>query len=69
MIAGARAVRALLKELGLESWVKTTGGKGLHVTVPVLPEHGWDEVKNFCQRVAQELARREPDRTLMYTDR
>jgi bifunctional non-homologous end joining protein LigD len=62
VIAGARAVRALLKELGLESWVKTTGGKGLHVTVPILPERGWDEIKAFCQHVAQELARREPER-------
>ena len=60
--AGARAVRALLEELGLKSWLKTTGGKGLHVTVPIAPEHGWDEVRAFCQHVAQELARREPER-------
>jgi bifunctional non-homologous end joining protein LigD len=62
VIAAARAVRALLAELGLNSWVKTTGGKGLHVTVPVQPEQGWDEVKAFCQHVAQELTRREPER-------
>jgi bifunctional non-homologous end joining protein LigD len=60
--AGAHAVRALLEELGLKSWLKTTGGKGLHVTVPIVPEQGWDEVKAFCQHVAQELTRREPER-------
>jgi bifunctional non-homologous end joining protein LigD len=62
VIAGAHAVRALLAELGLKSWLKTTGGKGLHVTVPIVPEHGWDEIKAFCQHVAQELTRREPER-------
>jgi bifunctional non-homologous end joining protein LigD len=62
VIAAAQAVRALLVELGLSSWVKTTGGKGLHVTVPIDPEQGWDEVKSFCQHVAQELTRRDPER-------
>ncbi|HWZ93526.1 MAG TPA: non-homologous end-joining DNA ligase, partial [Polyangiaceae bacterium] len=62
VITGARALRALLDELGLKSWIKTTGGKGLHVTVPIQPEHGWDEVRAFCQHVAQELTRREPER-------
>src|SRR3989442_1961905 len=37
----ARRVRALLTELGLESFVKTTGGKGLHVCGPLQPEHRW----------------------------
>jgi len=59
VVAGARAVRALLDELGLESWLKTTGGKGLHVTVP---RADWDEVKAFCRAVAEELARRDPER-------
>ncbi|HEY4105559.1 MAG TPA: DNA ligase D, partial [Polyangiaceae bacterium] len=54
-------VKALLEELRLESWVKTTGGKGLHVTVPIAPEHGWDDVKTFCQRVAREIAARDPE--------
>jgi bifunctional non-homologous end joining protein LigD len=62
VMSAARAVRALLEEMGLKSWLKTTGGKGLHVTVPLLPDHGWDEIKSFCQYVAQELVRREPDR-------
>jgi bifunctional non-homologous end joining protein LigD len=62
VIAGAHAVRELLEELGLKSWLKTTGGKGLHVTVPIAPEHGWDEIKEFCQYVAQEITRRDPER-------
>jgi bifunctional non-homologous end joining protein LigD len=61
-IAGARALRQLLEELGLKSWVKTTGGKGLHVTVPIVPQAGWDEIKEFCRAVAEELTRREPER-------
>ena len=62
VIRGAREVRSFLQELGLESWVKTTGGKGLHVTVPITPDRGWDEIKAFCQRVAQELAARDPEK-------
>ncbi|MET0792665.1 MAG: DNA ligase D, partial [Polyangiaceae bacterium] len=62
VVTAARATRALLEELGLKSWVKTTGGKGLHVTVPITPRADWDEVKAFCRAVAEELARREPER-------
>lgn len=61
---GARALRELLEELGLKSWLKTTGGKGLHLTVPILPEAGWEEVKEFCRAVAEELTRRDPERYL-----
>jgi bifunctional non-homologous end joining protein LigD len=56
----ARRVRALLTELGLESFVKTTGGKGLHVCVPLQPEHGWQELEEFTRAVAVRLARDEP---------
>ncbi|HEY5376031.1 MAG TPA: DNA ligase D [Polyangiaceae bacterium] len=61
VVAGARAMRALLLEYELKSWVKTTGGKGLHVTVPIEPEQDWDTVKAFCRNVAEELARRHPE--------
>jgi bifunctional non-homologous end joining protein LigD len=61
-IAGAHALRELLEELGLQSWIKTTGGKGLHVTVPIVPRADWDEVKTFCRAVAEELTRRQPER-------
>ena len=56
----ARRVRALLTEIGLESFVKTTGGKGLHVCVPLQPEHGWEELEEFTRAVALRLAREEP---------
>ncbi len=58
--AAARRVRALLAGRGLESFVKTTGGKGLHVCVPLAPEQGWDELAEFTRAVAQRLARDEP---------
>jgi bifunctional non-homologous end joining protein LigD len=58
--AAARRVRALLGELELESFVKTTGGKGLHVCVPLKPEHGWEALEEFTRGVAQRLAREEP---------
>ena len=58
--AAARRVRALLAERGLESFVKTTGGKGLHVCVPLEPERGWEELEDFTRAVAQRLARDEP---------
>jgi len=58
--AAARRVRALLSERGLESFVKTTGGKGLHVCVPLQPERGWEELEEFTRAVALRLARDEP---------
>jgi bifunctional non-homologous end joining protein LigD len=58
--AAARRVRALLAGAGLESFVKTTGGKGLHVCVPLVPERGWKELEEFTRLVAQRLARDEP---------
>jgi bifunctional non-homologous end joining protein LigD len=58
--AAARRVRALLRDRGLESFVKTTGGKGLHVCVPLEPELGWEEIEAFTRAVAQRLARDEP---------
>jgi bifunctional non-homologous end joining protein LigD len=59
--AGARRVRAVLADLGLESFVKTTGGKGLHVCVPLAPERSWDELEEFTRQVALRLARDEPE--------
>src|SRR5690606_18082409 len=62
VLEAARELRALLLELGLESYVKTTGGKGLHVVVPIRPAADWDSVKVFSQSVAEFMARRNPDR-------
>jgi bifunctional non-homologous end joining protein LigD len=56
MKEAARLTRELLEELGLISFCKTSGGKGLHVVVPLTPQAGWDEVKGFSQAVAQHMA-------------
>lgn len=56
MIEAARLTRELLAELGLESFCKTSGGKGLHVVVPIVKQAGWDEAKGFSQAVAQHMA-------------
>jgi len=57
-VEAAFEVRALLEEIGLRSWVKTTGGKGLHVVVPLSRRHTWDEVKDFSRAVAVETSAR-----------
>jgi len=54
--------RALLEELGLQSWLKTSGGKGLHVVVPLAPRLPYDAVKAFSQDVVRHLARTIPQR-------
>jgi bifunctional non-homologous end joining protein LigD len=62
VIEGAQLTRALLDELGLHSFVKTTGGKGLHVVVPIKPEHSWDVIKPFSRAIAIHLEVHLPDR-------
>ena len=62
IVAAARETRALLDRLGVISFVKTTGGKGLHVVVPLQKRHSWDEVKDFARNVAMHLTRASPDR-------
>ena len=58
----AQLTRALLDELVLASFLKTSGGKGLHVVVPLTPRDDWDTVKDFSQAVVQHLARVVPTR-------
>ena len=53
---GAQLLGAFLKELGLESFLKTSGGKGLHIVLPLSPKADWDTVKGFGQQVAQHMA-------------
>jgi bifunctional non-homologous end joining protein LigD len=58
----ALLVRTLLTELGLEAWLKTSGGKGLHVVVPLAPRRDYDSVKGFSQAVVRHIARTIPQR-------
>jgi bifunctional non-homologous end joining protein LigD len=58
----AHLVNSLLEEIGLRGFLKTTGGKGLHVVVPVRPVQPWDTVKGFTRAVAEVLAGTFPDR-------
>jgi bifunctional non-homologous end joining protein LigD len=62
VIHAAHTVRLLLEELGLASFLKTTGGKGLHLVVPIQPRTEWDKAKAFCHAVADFLVRAAPDR-------
>ncbi|MGU3665789.1 DNA ligase D [Methylobacterium sp. A49B] len=62
LVAGAVEVRERLEKRGLLSFVKTTGGKGLHVVTPVKPQMTWAEAKAFTKRVASEMAKDSPDR-------
>jgi bifunctional non-homologous end joining protein LigD len=62
VIAGAREVRQRLDTLGLESFVKTTGGKGLHVVVPLTPKAGWEDVKAFARELAESMEADSPQR-------
>ena len=52
----AMLLRAFLTELGLPAWLKTSGGKGLHVVVPIRPKYDWDTVKAFSQAIVAHLA-------------
>jgi len=58
----AQLVHAFLDELGLPSFLKTSGGKGLHIVVPLKKQYDWDTVKSFSQAVVQHLSRTIPDR-------
>lgn len=59
---GARLVQTLLQELALDGWLKTSGGKGLHIVVPIRPQHDWDTVKALAQAIVRHLAETLPQR-------
>ena len=60
VVAAARQVRDLLRQIGLESFVRTTGGKGLHVVVPLNPGCDWDVAKPFAHAFAQGMVELDP---------
>ena len=60
VVEAARALRAVLQTLGLESWVKTTGGRGLHIVAPTVRHRDWSECLTFSRAVADALVRHAP---------
>jgi bifunctional non-homologous end joining protein LigD len=58
----AQLMHAFLDQLGLPAFLKTSGGKGLHVVVPVKPYYDWDTVKDFSKAVVEHMARTLPER-------
>jgi bifunctional non-homologous end joining protein LigD len=65
VIAAAREVRATLDSVKLTSFLKTTGGKGLHLVVPIARRYDWQQVKAFAKRAAEKLAKEKPERYLI----
>lgn len=62
VVEAAQRVRDMLRGFDLESFLKTSGGKGLHVVVPIARRHEWPEMKAFCKGVARRIADEEPER-------
>jgi bifunctional non-homologous end joining protein LigD len=57
-------VRKRLRQAGLESFVRLSGGKGLHVMVPIKPGPSWEQAKDFCEAIAKGLVEDQPQRYL-----
>jgi len=60
LVRAARDVRTLLREQRLQSFVRLSGGKGVHVVAPIRRGPAWNEAKDFCESVARTLAARQP---------
>jgi len=66
VVAAAKLVRQLLSALDLDAFVKTTGGRGLHVVVPIAPRADWSECLAFARAFAQAVVRKRPE---IFTER
>jgi len=62
LVEATQLVKALLEQIGLQGFLKTTGGKGLHVVIPIEPTLRWDAIKGFTKAIAEVLTRTFPDR-------
>jgi bifunctional non-homologous end joining protein LigD len=58
VIEGARLLYRTLESLRLPMFLKTSGGKGLHITIPIEPTIDWDSAKSFCETIAKSLAQK-----------
>jgi bifunctional non-homologous end joining protein LigD len=61
LVEATNLTRTLLDGMRLKSFVKTTGGKGVHVVAPIVPELGWDDLKEFTRLIARMLTRAQPE--------
>ena len=59
--AGAELMRTILRELNLSAFLKTSGGKGLHVVTPIEPQFDWDTVKSFSRAIVDHMATTLPE--------
>lgn len=62
VVEAAFEVKDQLEQYQLTSFVKTTGGKGLHIVIPIKPEYDWEEVKNFTRVFVEFLERKDPEK-------
>jgi len=62
MVEATQLTLTVLDELGLKAFLKTSGGKGIHLVVPLTRKHGWDEVKNFSHAIVSHMAKMLPER-------
>jgi bifunctional non-homologous end joining protein LigD len=62
LVDAVQLLKTLLEELGLRSFIKTTGGKGLHVVLPVKPALEWNDIKAFTRAIAELMVQSFPDR-------
>jgi bifunctional non-homologous end joining protein LigD len=69
MVEVLQLLHAFLNELELVSFLKTSGGKGFHVVIPLDRRSGWDEVRGFARRVAEQMARALPGLIISVMDR
>jgi bifunctional non-homologous end joining protein LigD len=66
MVEATNLTLAVLDELGLDAWLKTSGGKGMHIVVPLAKSAGWDTVKGFAKALATFVTQQIPER---FTDK
>jgi len=62
MVEATALTLTVLDELGLKAFLKTSGGKGIHLVVPLTRKHGWDEVKDFSHAIVSHMAKLLPER-------